>query len=191
MRIYTKNGDKGMTSLCDGSCLSKDDRRVEAYGTIDELNAHVGFLISLIETDKPHVVTKEVDDIMDFLYQSQNILFVVGGILASSSIRPEDEVSLNRFICLIESKIDTFSAQLPIQTHFILPGGTKAAAYSHVCRTVCRRAERRMVTLYQYLQLPSELIALINRLSDYFFILSRYLNNDSGKIEKMWKNTCK
>ena len=97
MRIYTKNGDKGMTSLCNGSCLSKDDRRVEAYGTIDELNAHVGFLISLIETDKPHVVTKEVDDIMDFLYQSQNILFVVGGILASSTIRPEDEVSLRMY----------------------------------------------------------------------------------------------
>ena len=191
MKIYTKSGDKGLTSLSDGSRLSKNDKRVEAYGTIDELNANIGFLIALLETDKLHVDTKDLDDIMDFLYQIQSILFVVGGVLASSSIKPEDEVSINRFIVIVESKIDTFSGQLPIQTHFILPGGTKAAAYSHVCRTVCRRAERRMVTLFEYSQLPSELIALINRLSDYFFVLSRYLNNDSGKIEKIWKNTCK
>ena len=190
MKIYTKTGDKGMTSLCDGSRLSKDDMRIEAYGTLDELNASIGLLISLLQAD----TLKEEDAVVnpiDILVAIQEELFVIGGQLACADMKEEDHLCTQKLINAIETNIDMFSSQLPVQHHFVLPGGTLSAAQSHVCRTICRRAERRIVTLSHIATVSPEIFEFVNRLSDYFFILSRYLNNDSGLSEKTWKNTCR
>ena len=197
MKIYTKTGDKGMTSLCDGSRLSKDDMRIEAYGTLDELNANIGLLISLLQAD----TLKEGDtfvSLIDFLVEIQEELFVIGGQLACAEMNEEGHLYTQKLIkeietaktkqkLEIETNIDKLSSQLPVQHHFVLPGGTLPAAQSHVCRTICRRAERRIVTLSHIAIVSPEIFKFVNRLSDYFFILSRYLNNDSGLSEKIWK----
>ena len=190
MKIYTKTGDKGMTSLCDGSRLSKDDMRIEAYGTLDELNANIGLLISLLQAD----TLKEGDtfvSLIDFLVEIQEELFVIGGQLACAEIKGDDRFCTQKLIKVIETNIDKLSSHLPVQHHFVLPGGTLPAAQSHVCRTICRRAERRIVTLSHIAIVSPEIFKFVNRLSDYFFILSRYLNNDSSLSEKTWKNTCR
>ena len=190
MKIYTKTGDKGMTTLCDGSRLSKDDMRIEAYGTLDELNANIGLLISLLQAD----TLKEEDSVVnpiDILVAIQEELFVIGGQLACADMKEEDYLYTQKLIKEIETNIDKLSSQLPVQHHFVLPGGTLSAAQSHVCRTICRRAERRIVTLSHIATVSPEIFKFVNRLSDYFFILSRYLNNDSGLGEKTWKNTCR
>ena len=191
MKIYTKTGDKGMTSLCDGSRLLKDDIRVEAYGTLDELNAHIGLLISLLQTSSLKEGVQSAAKLTDFLSEIQEELFVIGGELACAEIKTEELVSTQKLIAKIETIIDELSSQLPVQHHFVLPGGTLLAAQSHVCRTICRRAERRIVTLSHIAMVSPEIFKFVNRLSDYFFILSRYLNKDSVTSEKTWKNTCR
>lgn len=188
MKIYTKAGDNGMTSLCDGSRLSKDDMRVEAYGTLDELNANIGLLISLLEVDSSKgFVTK----LIELLVEIQEELFVIGGELAGAERKAEDLISTQNLISKLEVNIDELSSQLPVQHHFVLPGGIIPAAQSHVCRTICRRAERRIVALSHVATVSPKILIFVNRLSDYFFILSRYLNKDSGTSEKTWKNTCR
>lgn len=191
MKIYTKTGDKGMTSLCDGSRLSKDDMRIEAYGTLDELNAHIGLLISLLQASSSKEGVQSTSNLTDFLSEIQEELFVIGGELARAEIKTEELVSTQKLITKIETIIDELSSQLPVQHHFVLPGGTLPAAQSHVCRTICRRAERRIVALSHVATVSPKIFIFVNRLSDYFFILSHYLNNDSGISEKTWKNTCR
>ena len=191
MKIYTKTGDNGTTSLCDGSRLSKDDMRVEAYGTLDELNAHIGLLISLLQTSSSKEGVRSAANLTDFLSEIQEELFVIGGELARAEIKTEELVSTQKLITKIETSIDELSSQLPMQHHFILPGGIIPASQSHVCRTICRRAERRIVTLSHFAIVLPEIFKFVNRLSDYFFTLSRYLNNDNGISEKTWKNTCR
>ena len=191
MKIYTKAGDNGMTSLCDGSRLSKDDMRIEAYGTLDELNANIGLLLSMLQADSSKNITPPVAKATNILIEIQENLFVIGGELARAEIKSEDLISTQSLTRKIEANIDYLSAQLPLQHHFILPGGILSAAQSHVCRTICRRAERRIVTLSHVTTLSPETLIFVNRLSDYFFILSRYLNYDSGTGEKTWKNTCR
>ncbi len=191
MKIYTKTGDNGTTSLCDGSRLSKDDMRVEAYGTLDELNAHIGLLISLLQTSSSKEGVRSAANLTDFLFEIQGELFVIGGELARAEIKTEELVSTQKLIAKIETSIDELSSQLPVQHHFVLPGGIIPASQSHVCRTICRRAERRIVTLSHFAIVLPEIFKFVNRLSDYFFTLSRYLNNDSGISEKTWKNTCR
>ena len=191
MKIYTKTGDNGTTSLCDGSRLSKDDMRVEAYGTLDELNAHIGLLISLLQTSSSKEGVRSATNLTDFLSEIQGELFVLGGELARAEIKTEELVSTQKFIAKIETSIDELSSQLPVQHHFVLPGGIIPASQSHVCRTICRRAERRIVTLSHFAIVLPEIFKFVNRLSDYCFTLSRYLNNDSGISEKTWKNTCR
>ena len=191
MKIYTKTGDKGMTSLCDGTRLLKDDIRIEAYGTLDELNANIGLLISLLQSriskEGEHYVVNQID----FLIEIQEELFVIGGELARAEMKTEELVSTQKLIAKIETIIDELSSQLPVQHHFVLPGGIIPAAQSHVCRTICRRAERRIVALSHVATVSPKIFIFVNRLSDYFFILSRYLNNDSSLSEKTWKNTCR
>lgn len=121
----------------------------------------------------------------------QEELFVIGGQLACAEIKEDDRFCTQKLIKEIETNIDKLSSQLPVQHHFVLPGGTLPAAQSHVCRTICRRAERRIVTLSHIATVSPEIFEFVNRLSDYFFILSRYLNNDSSLSEKIWKNTCR
>ena len=191
MKIYTKTGDNGTTSLCDGSRLSKDDMRVEAYGALDELNAHIGLLISLLQTSSSKEGVRSAANLTDFLSEIQEELFVIGGELARAEIKTEELVSTQQLITKIETSIDELSSQLPMQHHFILPGGIIPASQSHVCRTICRRAERRIVALSHVAIVSPKILIFVNRLSDYFFTLSRYLNNDCGISEKTWENTCR
>lgn len=191
MKIYTKTGDNGTTSLCDGSRLPKDDIRIEAYGTLDELNANIGLLIAMLQSDTPKESPVHDNKLTERLEEIQAELFVIGTELAYTECKVKTIVSTKEMIKMIEGDIDEMASQLPTHHHFILPGGTLSAAQSHVCRTVCRRAERRIVTLSQMTTHPAEILEFVNRLSDYLFILSRYLNNNSEKGEKTWENTCR
>lgn len=191
MKIYTRAGDNGTTSLCDGSRLSKDDMRVEAYGTLDELNAHIGLLISLLQTSSSKEGVRSAANLTDFLSEIQGELFVIGGELAGAERKEEDLISTQNLIRKLEVNIDELSSQLPVQHHFVLPGGIIPASQSHVCRTICRRAERRIVALSHVAIVSPKILIFVNRLSDYFFTLSRYLNNDCGISEKTWENTCR
>lgn len=191
MKIYTKTGDKGKTSLCDGSRLPKDDIRIEAYGTLDELNANIGLLIAMLQSDTPEKNLVHDNKLTKRLEEIQAELFVIGTELAYTECKVKTIVSTKEMINKIEGDIDLMASQLPTHHHFILPGGTLSAAQSHVCRTVCRRAERRIVTLSQMTTYPAEILEFVNRLSDYLFILSRYLNNNSRTGEKTWENTCR
>ncbi len=184
MKIYTKKGDTGKTSLVGGRRVSKSDARIEAYGTIDELNAQLGYLVSLLPPG--HEV--------DVLEGIQHRLFNVGCSLATPpahSGHPMTPQLSDEDVTTLEQEIDRMQAALPPQTHFILPGGCEAGAWAHVCRTVCRRAERRMVFLAEESEVETTALRLINRLSDYLFVLSRHLNSACGKAEKKWQSTCK
>lgn len=167
MKIYTKTGDKGQTSLVGGQRVSKCCDRLDSYGTVDELNSHIGVLISLTGND----INKQ------FLIGVQKTLFVVGGYLATDKsgkcICP-DCIITNEMITIIENEIDRIDALLPPLNHFILPGGSTTASYAHVCRTVCRRAERCILRLTENnIAVDENVIKYMNRLSDYFFVLAR------------------
>ena len=181
MKIYTRTGDKGKTSLIGGKRVSKTHQRLEAYGTIDELNAHIGLLLAQLPADESERAT---------LLQVQNILFVVGAQLATP---PEVTGTLTvtpKMLSTLEEAIDRIEAALPSLKAFVLPGGTQAASQCHVCRTVCRRAERRVLALASRATIPSELTSYLNRLSDYLFVLSRKINNEQGMQEIFWQNPC-
>jgi cob(I)alamin adenosyltransferase len=180
MKLYTKTGDEGLTGLLGGTRIKKNDLRIEAYGTIDELNSFIGFLLNqeLLENEK------------EFLYFIQNQLFIIGSNLATDrekidlpkvSIVSEDEIRR------IEAEIDKLDSQLPELNSFILPGGVTSASISHICRTITRRAERRIVEIGNNYYVDIQIIIFINRLSDYFFVLSRYLNLKAGNKEICWK----
>ncbi|NDV46342.1 cob(I)yrinic acid a,c-diamide adenosyltransferase [Paludibacter sp. 221] len=174
MKVYTKTGDKGQTSLIGGTRINKNDVRLEAYGTIDELNSFVGLLVSEV-TEEEH---------KKFLLSIQNSLFDMGSCLALDTTKPETEkygISFDKTeISKIESEIDRLSENLPPLKSFVIPGGTKAAALAHVCRTVSRRAERCIYTMSEHYQVESEILIYVNRLSDYFFVLSRCFNKERG-----------
>jgi len=178
MKIYTKGGDKGQTSLYGGRRISKDDLRIEAYGTIDELNSHVGHLISLL----PDQLGEE-----ELLLEIQNRLFTVGSNLASD---PEKELPfpdlLESDIEKLETAMDNMDASLEPLRAFVLPGGSAANSVAHVCRTVTRRAERRMISLSAESPVDPILIKYINRLSDYFFVVSRYIAHKLDHSETPW-----
>ncbi len=163
-RIYTKTGDKGHTQvyLQQAQRLPKSNEILQVYGELDELNCHVGLLISLSKTPNP------------LLASIQNLLFEVGfAISATTTLTPED-------VAALETEIDRLSEKLPEQQSFILPGGTSSASQSHICRAVCRRAERALVALTETHEVPAVILQFINRLSDYFFVLARYENAISG-----------
>ncbi len=176
--IYTTKGDGGKTSLVRGERVCKDDVRVEAYGTVDELSANVALLQSEISSQS--IVAEMLCDV-------QHRLFSIAAFLADTALcvaAPVDEQTL----AVLEQTIDALEASLPRLNGFLLPSTVKASAVANVCRTVCRRAERRIVTLHKVAEQPSILLAYINRLSDYFFLLSREL---SGGDEKKWEKPCK
>ena len=198
MKLYTKTGDNGMTSLCGGKRVPKDDIRVEAYGTVDELNAHIGLVKSYLQSShRSNINSGECNhqdlssSIISFLEKVQRELFVVGGALAKESSITSKLPSVSALVVQLEHQIDGLTAAIPAQHNFIYPGGNLMSAQCHVCRTVCRRAERRIITLSKVAQIPEEIFPFINRLSDYFFILSRYLNIKSDNSEKTWENTCR
>ena len=167
MKIYTKTGDKGQTSLIGGKRVPKYHARIEAYGTIDELISYIGFLRD-----------QDIDsETRSFLIAIQDKLMSCASILAAdcSDCKVKIPKILPQDISKVESEIDRMDSQLEPLSSFILPGGHQAVSVCHVCRTTCRRAERIVIKLSEETPVPDDLIKYINRLSDYFFILSRYL----------------
>lgn len=174
MKIYTRTGDRGTTSIVGGERLPKSHPRIEAYGTIDELNSWIGLLIA--DSECPAESRSLMTDI-------QSRLFDIGGRLAgtpSAGITPEDVLRLER-------DIDAMDAQLPPLTQFLLPGGSLLAAKANIARTVCRRAERLMVDIADSIGLEPEPLIFINRLSDWLFTFGRWCNHMSGIEEKFWQ----
>jgi len=180
LKIYTKTGDDGTTSLFRGGRVSKDNLRIEAYGTVDELNAALGIASSEI-TEK---------EILEVLKKIQNDLFTIGSDLATPEETEFQKIkNLSRtdssLISDLEQIIDKFDKRLLVLTNFILPGGTKGAAYLHSARTICRKAERRVVSLSLSSEINMNILIYLNRLSDLLFVLSRYENlvNNTPDIE--------
>jgi len=179
MKIYTKTGDKGITALFGGKRVSKSDVRINAYGTVDELNAHVG-LIRFKEIDSH---TQEI------IGEIQDRLFTLGSILASEPGKNNLKVPdlYESDVELLEKEIDKMNETLPELKTFVLPGGNDAIGFCHVARCVCRRAEREVVFLSQNDAVPEICIKYLNRLSDYLFVLSRKLTYDANLRETPWK----
>lgn len=181
--VYTKTGDAGTTSLVGGTRVSKTHVRLESYGTIDELNSHLGLLITYL--------TDEND--RRFLLRVQNLLFSIGSHLATDQEKMElkqASILTTKHVEEVEKEIDRIDGLLPALRAFVIPGGSRGAAVCHICRTVCRRAERRILSLAENHTVSPEVIAYVNRISDYLFVLSRKLNI-SGEIDEIfWDNTC-
>lgn len=194
MKIYTKTGDKGTTRLVDGTCVEKFNSRVEAYGTVDELNSAIGVLVSLMTTNPTGPASENYKAISADLLKLQHWLFNAGSLLATekNDIRAKLPQITESQIVFLEEKIDQMTATLPVLRHFILPGGELTSSQAHMCRTICRRAERRSaeVILPEDKNLENPILVFLNRMSDYFFTLARYLNALAEFPEITWdKNT--
>ena len=183
-KVYTKTGDKGETSIIGGIRVKKSCERLEAYGTVDELSSHLGLLASMLPDGEDK----------DLIIRIQNNLFSVCSNLATdqsqtplydSAKLPDGEIEV------LEQEVDKIMNLLPERQGFILPGGTQPAAQAHVCRTVCRRAERRIVALSEVAQISPETQQYINRLSDYLFVLAKKINFNAGMSEIIWQKVCR
>ncbi|MBM3382113.1 MAG: cob(I)yrinic acid a,c-diamide adenosyltransferase [Betaproteobacteria bacterium] len=189
-RVYTKTGDKGTTSLADGSRVSKTDMRLETYGTVDELNALVGLCrASLGEMPKLPASTRNSLD--EWLERIQNDLFNLGGDLATPiASRWESMVVVGEpETTHLEQMIDLMQRDLPPLSEFVLPGGTRLNAELHQARTVCRRAERIAVQLQDQAEINPQAVPFLNRLSDFFFVASRWIQFAVGAPETTWKKS--
>ena len=178
MKIYTRKGDSGQTSLIDGDMVNKHNLSVDAYGTIDELNSFLGLLKDYIKDDK----------IKDILNNIQIKLFSIGSILASGknqNISAKVKIE-KKDVVYIELEIDRLNENLPELKNFVIPGGHKTSSYSHVCRSICRRAERKISELNNKSSVDSNILAYVNRLSDFFFVLSRFLKYSDNVSESRW-----
>ncbi|MBK9735541.1 MAG: cob(I)yrinic acid a,c-diamide adenosyltransferase [Saprospiraceae bacterium] len=177
MKIYTKTGDEGTTSLFGGKRIHKDDIRIEAYGTVDELNSFIGLLLTSVSDE----------DQIQILIVIQNRLFTIGSNLASD---PEKQMITpdisEEDVQLLEKSMDNMDYDLAPLKNFILPGGSLSVSYAHICRTICRRAERRVVTLNRESPVDQYIEIYLNRLSDYFFVLSRWLAHIENVKEIIW-----
>jgi cob(I)alamin adenosyltransferase len=174
-KIYTRTGDDGTTGLGDGKRVPKDDARVEAYGTVDEANSAIGFLLA--QPGLPSAVSECLTDV-------QHRLFDLGGELCIPGHRAISAAEVAR----LETTLDGFNAELPPLKEFILPGGGPAAAACHLARTVTRRAERRLITLARAEPVAPEAIAFLNRLSDLLFVIARVLARGTGSGEVLWQS---
>lgn len=183
-RVYTKTGDKGTTSLVGGVRIKKSDPRLEAYGTVDELSAHLGLLAAMMTGD----------DNRQTIIRIQNNLFNVCTHLATDQsqtpLYPSAHLAEGE-VQFLEQEVDRMMALLPERQGFVLPGGTPTAAQAHVARTVCRRAERRIAALAEVAVVGDEVQQYVNRLSDYLFVLAKIINFNSGQSEIIWQNACK
>ena len=184
-KVYTRRGDEGMTDLVGGIRIKKSDIRLEAYGSVDELSAHLGMLVTMMPP---------ADEDRALLLRIQNNLFNVGTHLATDQSQTPLYASARLAegeTALLEQRIDQINALLPEQQGFVLPGGSQAAAQTHVCRTVCRRAERRIDALAEVAAVGPDIIQYVNRLSDYLFVLAKKVNFNNGVSEILWQNACK
>jgi cob(I)alamin adenosyltransferase len=177
-KIYTKTGDKGQTALFGGKRVGKDDIRIEAYGTIDELNSFIGALLDSVSSTGAIIYTEKI----------QEELFIIGSHLA----RDPEKVKLklpdlpHSGVDRLEKYIDQMDEELPDLKHFVLPGGSQSISWAHISRTVCRRAERRVVSLSSVEKVDPVIIIYLNRLSDFLFTLARFLAKQSKVDEKLW-----
>ena len=175
-KVYTRTGDAGQTSLVSGTRVDKDDVRVEAYGTIDELNSNLGVLLHSTKLDNPEVIA--------IVRKAQNKLFNIGGYLANDKadklygVTQEDVAELERMM-------DQMNEVIPPAQGFVLPGGTRLSAQADRCRTITRRAERRVVTLAKVASIDPLVLEYINRLSDFFFVFARF-NNIQNQVEEIY-----
>ncbi len=181
MKIYTRGGDKGETGLFGGERVPKNSPRIEAYGTIDELNSYIGLTIT----------ESKSEEVKELLNTIQNQLFTVGSDLATPLNEKTEKYDIPRvpeeYFENAEKQIDRFEEELEPLKNFILPGGSRAAAMLNICRTICRRAERRVVALNNSEKVGENIIIFLNRLSDLFFVLARYENMISGIPDTIWK----
>ncbi|MFR9165468.1 MAG: cob(I)yrinic acid a,c-diamide adenosyltransferase [Dysgonomonas sp.] len=178
-KIYTKTGDKGTTSLVGGTRVEKSHVRLDAYGTIDELNSFVGFLACVISDEHDH-------ETLSFI---QHRLFTVGSYLATETeaISPKAaSIIKDSDIALLESEMDRMDSELPQLKQFVLPGGSESASRAHICRSICRRAERCIYKVKEKYPVDEQTLRFVNRLSDYFFLLARKESNRDGS-EIFWK----
>ena len=176
MKIYTKTGDKGTTSLLTGTRVSKDDMRLEAYGTLDELNSWLGVLTAELPTNSFPLLTK-----------IQSELFSMGSYLALEGEATFPMPKLDpELVDALERQIDSWNEQLPELKNFILPSGSKASSMAQVARTITRRAERRVVALANEVEVKDEIPVFLNRLSDFFFVLARFILHKEGLEERIW-----
>ena len=187
MKVYTKTGDKGETSLFNGDRVSKSHPRIETYGTLDELTSHLGMVVALLPAN--------LDQLKNRLIEIQKLLFNAGALLATpqnydkpDKLPPFSAANTTQ----LEKDIDMMNESLPKQTAFIISGGHSAAASSHIARTVCRRMERLLVNLISSEMENPERVALflafVNRLSDYLFVVSRFVNHETGNAEINWES---
>jgi len=181
MKIYTKTGDSGKTSLLGGTKVFKNNPRIEAYGTVDELNSYIGLLSDFSNDDNAKNILKEIQD----------RLFTIGAELACDPDK-NSRMALPDLhesdVELLEKEIDKMQEELPVMKNFILPGGQPAVSFAHVARCVCRRAERCAVNLQENKGAVDQLIIkYLNRLSDYLFVLARYLGMKNNAPEIIWK----
>ncbi len=192
MKIYTKTGDLGDTSLFSGKRVRKTNIRIDSYGTVDELNSYLGMIHDQVKDDK----------LRDNLVLIQSKLFTLGAMLAtpgsSKSEQPEQSKKSRKSklqipligeddIRFLEEEMDRMNEVLPEMTHFILPGGHPAVSFCHIARCVCRRAERKTVELHDMEAINEKILIYLNRLSDYLFVLARKLSMDLGVDEIPWK----
>jgi cob(I)alamin adenosyltransferase len=180
-KIYTKTGDKGTTSLIGGVRVLKSHIRIESYGTVDELNSYLGMVNDMAASEQ----------INEWLREIQDRLFTVGSVLATN---PDKEVKMklpdlhDEDIAWLEKRIDLMNETLPEMRSFIIPGGNLAASTCHVARCVCRRAERICVSMHEHEEyIPDLVIKYLNRLSDFLFVLARYIGHNAGAEEYPWR----
>jgi cob(I)alamin adenosyltransferase len=185
-KIYTKTGDEGETGLVSGNRAFKSDDRIDLYGDLDELNSRIGWCCSLLAIEQGQL------NLIDFLHHIQSTIFNLGSNLAcevENRIKYKLPQVTDEFILDLEKEIDRMDGELEPLKNFILPGGTQVASAIHLCRTSTRSVERKLVSYFRLTQeeLPKNSIVFLNRLSDYFFILGRYLNKEAGMPEILWK----
>jgi len=178
MKIYTKTGDKGQTSLIGGTRVAKYALRIEAYGTVDELNSYIGLIRDQEIPDSDKLVLKEIQD----------RLFTIGSVLATDKENSRVKIPdlHNEDVILLEMEMDKMNEFLPPLKHFILPGGNQIASFCHIARCVCRRAERNTVQLAENNPMDENVVIYLNRLSDYLFTLSRKVIFDNKNEENKW-----
>jgi cob(I)alamin adenosyltransferase len=186
-RIYTRTGDRGSTQLVGGQKVPKDDLRIECYGTVDELNSFLGAARVTMEGFTPAAVP--LAKLAVIIKRVQHELFNLGSILATKpeDVQPKQPRVTNVEVEVLEQEIDEANADLPALRSFVLPGGSRLDAELHICRTVCRRAERLLVALSRDSSVPPETIQYLNRLSDALFVWSRWVNHVMGCTETLWE----
>ncbi len=186
-RIYTKRGDTGETSLAGGQRVPKDSARIEAYGTVDELNAFTG--LAVVSCEEMVVRDPRIGLLLVILRRVQHELFNLGSILATlpEDVHPKQARITAAEVTQLEREIDGMNESLPSLRSFVLPGGTRLNAELHVTRTICRRAERLLISLARIENIPPETIQYLNRLSDAMFVWSRWVNHTVGAPEILWQ----